>query len=516
MPLTQLTTSFSDMALGLSSSERTSPTASPAPSSPSKPLKSALRRTASSPALKKPSPVGNTPATANTPRAPRVQFPPFVKAVNMRMFSPDEPAVLVNEVYRHRFMSDLTMPRPASVLATLCERQKIVLEDTSFTYPWLEGTVVVANLAYEKDVVVRMSFNNWLTFLDVPAEYAGKFKRRPDRDMDVFSFKIDLSPYFIDGRTLSVCFHVTYNRSETYWDNNSQRNYVTRMNEGVRMPATSRLNFSVPLPVRSPQSRPRSLADDMLGGSDELAPRRLEYVWTAENDNEDGSGEGGEGEEEEDDDDSADDDYRPQADAGASDVSGSEAEDDGDGEGRRPKRQLREQGAPDAAKQPRTDNSGGGETDEARKARLDRLWTEMNAPAADATAAAPRPAAHPPEPAAAAAATTVKVYRFAGQDVRVETPAEAASTAAPAAKAKAGGLDGLLSKFGGRKDKLNVVDKSKLDWQAYVRRENLAEELRHNNKDGYLERREFLERAEQRQYELERERRLSGNHTKKP
>lgn len=53
---------------------------------------------------------------------------------------------------------------------------------------------------------------------------------------------------------------------------------------------------------------------------------------------------------------------------------------------------------------------------------------------------------------------------------------------APGAKK---GLDSLLNKFGGGKtDKLSVLDKSKLDWNAFVKKEDIADELKQHNKDG--------------------------------
>jgi hypothetical protein len=73
-----------------------------------------------------------------------------------------------------------------------------------------------------------------------------------------------------------------------------------------------------------------------------------------------------------------------------------------------------------------------------------------------------------------------------------------------------GGLDDLLGSLG-KKDKLSVIEKSRLDWGQYVRTEDgLAADLAHHGKDGYLDRRAFLDRATERAYEAERAQRLKG------
>lgn len=73
-----------------------------------------------------------------------------------------------------------------------------------------------------------------------------------------------------------------------------------------------------------------------------------------------------------------------------------------------------------------------------------------------------------------------------------------------------GGLGSVLSKIG-KKQKMGTLDKSKMDWEAYKEKEGIAEDLRIHNKgkDGYIERMAFLNRTDQRQFERERDLRLS-------
>ncbi|KWU42031.1 hypothetical protein RHOSPDRAFT_36444 [Rhodotorula sp. JG-1b] len=74
----------------------------------------------------------------------------------------------------------------------------------------------------------------------------------------------------------------------------------------------------------------------------------------------------------------------------------------------------------------------------------------------------------------------------------------------PAAKRRktgkgGGGLAGMAAAMGvgGKPAKLNTLEKSKLDWTLYVSSETgLEDSLAHARKDGYLDRRDFLDRVE--------------------
>jgi len=43
--------------------------------------------------------------------------------------------------------------------------------------------------------------------------------------------------------------------------------------------------------------------------------------------------------------------------------------------------------------------------------------------------------------------------------------------------------------------KLNVLEKSRLDWAGFVDKEGIHDDLKRYNKDGYVERQEFLKRT---------------------
>lgn len=73
-----------------------------------------------------------------------------------------------------------------------------------------------------------------------------------------------------------------------------------------------------------------------------------------------------------------------------------------------------------------------------------------------------------------------------------------------------GGIGSMLGQLS-KKNKISVLDKSKHDWNSFKRTEGIDEELQTHNrgKDGYLERQDFLDRTDVRQFELEKSIRLS-------
>ncbi|XP_029910430.1 craniofacial development protein 1 [Myripristis murdjan] len=135
--------------------------------------------------------------------------------------------------------------------------------------------------------------------------------------------------------------------------------------------------------------------------------------------------------------------------------------------------------------------------------------------------------------------TITKVFDFAGEEVRVTKEVSADSREAkgflksqtaeqeeqreesssspgallpgPSAK-RPSGVSSLLSRIGGKKQKMSTLEKSKMDWDAFKTEEGINDELAIHNrgKDGYMERKNFLERVDHRQFELEKAVRLSN------
>ncbi|CAL9697005.1 unnamed protein product [Knipowitschia caucasica] len=153
------------------------------------------------------------------------------------------------------------------------------------------------------------------------------------------------------------------------------------------------------------------------------------------------------------------------------------------------------------------------------------------------TTESPKIATKSPEPAKV---TITQVFDFAGEEVRVnkevaadsreaksflksQTSAEenketnesslreSSSTASSGVK-RAPGLSGILGRIGGKKQKMSTLEKSKMDWDAFKSEEGISEELAIHNRgrEGYVERKNFLERVDHRQFEKEKTVRLSN------
>lgn len=131
-----------------------------------------------------------------------------------------------------------------------------------------------------------------------------------------------------------------------------------------------------------------------------------------------------------------------------------------------------------------------------------------------------------------------KVFEFAGEEVKIEkevaidsaearlslsaaeNSAKPSESTSPTSKARGRGgvrrvgLGGISSVLGqiGKKAKISTLEKSKLDWDNFKKQENIEEEISTHNKgkDGYLERQDFLQRADLRQFEIEKQLRNSS------
>ena len=71
------------------------------------------------------------------------------------------------------------------------------------------------------------------------------------------------------------------------------------------------------------------------------------------------------------------------------------------------------------------------------------------------------------------------------------------------------GLDKVLEELQGPKT-ISTVAKSSIDWENFKEAEGLEDELLKAQKDGYLHRKEFLERCDVREFEQEKTARTRG------
>jgi len=136
----------------------------------------------------------------------------------------------------------------------------------------LIGSVVVANLAFQKVVVCRFTFDYWKTTSEIVAEYHQEIRpRESETGHDRFQFCIKLSDIAnLESKTLFFCIRYNVNGQE-YWDNNDHVNFqvdfrkkfIPQNGKKGTVGASSRPANALPRSNRRPNStsaaRPRSM-----------------------------------------------------------------------------------------------------------------------------------------------------------------------------------------------------------------------------------------------------------------
>ncbi|KAG9784887.1 carbohydrate-binding module family 21 protein, partial [Aureobasidium melanogenum] len=121
----------------------------------------------------------------------------------------------------------------------------------------LIGTVAVQNLAFQKLVVARFTFDYWKTTSEVVAEFNNDVRRKQNNDgLDRFNFTIRLADQAnLENKTLFFCVRYTVN-GQDYWDNNGGFNYQVDFS---KKPKTQQSKNSMPgLGARPVSALPRS------------------------------------------------------------------------------------------------------------------------------------------------------------------------------------------------------------------------------------------------------------------
>lgn len=120
---------------------------------------------------------------------------------------------------RNRWSPKFNLSFQANLFEERVDQQKVVVESAyADELNKVSGTVCVLNIAYEKQVMVRYTNNNWLTVCEVLAEHS---MTSPCGKYDFFSFEISF-----DNRSVALEFAVFYAvGSDIFWDNNFGQNY---------------------------------------------------------------------------------------------------------------------------------------------------------------------------------------------------------------------------------------------------------------------------------------------------
>ncbi|KAL2830580.1 putative phosphatase regulatory subunit-domain-containing protein [Aspergillus cavernicola] len=136
----------------------------------------------------------------------------------------------------------------------------------------LVGIVVVANLAYNKHVAARFTFDSWRTTSEVIAEYSHDVRRKQLQDgYDRFMFNIKLDEQTnLDKKTMFVCIRYNVNGQE-FWDNNDTRDYQVNF---TKIPKPKPRNQDLPRP-RPRANLPRSRSFTGSGSRPHSMPSSL-------------------------------------------------------------------------------------------------------------------------------------------------------------------------------------------------------------------------------------------------
>ncbi|XP_063250993.1 protein phosphatase 1 regulatory subunit 3A [Prinia subflava] len=123
------------------------------------------------------------------------------------------------------FSQQFTLPTSQEELLQKVREQKVVLESVLLLpgVTCMNGIVRVLNVSFEKQVYVRMTLNNWLSYYDILAEF---MPNSCGSETDQFCFKISLVPPFQkDGIKVEFC--IRYETSVgIFWANNDDKNYT--------------------------------------------------------------------------------------------------------------------------------------------------------------------------------------------------------------------------------------------------------------------------------------------------
>ncbi|NWY92979.1 PPR3A phosphatase, partial [Loxia curvirostra] len=123
------------------------------------------------------------------------------------------------------FSQQFTLPASQEELLQKVREQKVVLESVVLLpgITCMNGIIRVLNVSFEKQVYVRMTLNNWLSYYDILAEF---MPNSCGSETDQFCFKISLVPPFQkDGVKVEFC--IRYETSVgTFWANNDDKNYT--------------------------------------------------------------------------------------------------------------------------------------------------------------------------------------------------------------------------------------------------------------------------------------------------
>lgn len=133
---------------------------------------------------------------------------------------------------------DFQQPADCVDFSSRLQEQQVCLERVTSSDLGLNGTIQVRNVAFEKRVSVRYTFNQWKSLHEVCAHWHSSIPEKNGQDqVDVFTFFLPVPPFLLQLSSV-VEFAARYQvNGQEYWDNNRGKNYsLTCRSHPLKMP----------------------------------------------------------------------------------------------------------------------------------------------------------------------------------------------------------------------------------------------------------------------------------------
>ncbi|XP_062445260.1 protein phosphatase 1 regulatory subunit 3D [Rhea pennata] len=133
---------------------------------------------------------------------------------------------------------DFQQPADCVDFSARLQEQQVCLERVTSSDLGLSGNIQVCNIAFEKQVSVRYTFNQWKSLHEVYAHWHNSIlEKNGQAHIDVFTFFLPVPPFLLQLCSV-VQFAARYQvNGQEYWDNNRGKNYsFTCRNYPLKMP----------------------------------------------------------------------------------------------------------------------------------------------------------------------------------------------------------------------------------------------------------------------------------------
>ncbi|KAM6458717.1 protein phosphatase 1 regulatory subunit 3D [Liasis olivaceus] len=142
------------------------------------------------------------------------------------------------EFTMHCLVPDFQQPVDCDNFLGRLQQQRVCLERVTSSDLGLNGMIRVINVAFEKQVVVRYTFNHWKGQHEINAQWHSSIAGQDgETQVDIFTFFLPLPPFLLQLSSI-IEFAILYRvNGQEHWDNNQDKNYtLTCRSHPLKMP----------------------------------------------------------------------------------------------------------------------------------------------------------------------------------------------------------------------------------------------------------------------------------------